>query len=122
MKVNKIFFYNQKGIILFIWTMVIFVLTLFPLPNIPSSGISYFDKIVHLILFGEFSYLLFINSWEKYQKKKSIILSMAVTAVFSGLIELLQNFSPGRSCGWEDFVAGTAGAGLFLLLIYFRYE
>lgn len=116
----KEIFESKKKYLLAIWTIFILVLTLAPLPDIPSSKIGYTDKVVHAVLFAVFAFLFYMNQ-PRHQpgKIKPYFISFFASAVFAGLIELLQAHIPGRSCDVYDFLAGSAGALFLLEYVYY---
>ncbi len=87
-----------------------------PVPDIGITSENYYDKIVHVFLFGIFSYLFYFNLRSKFFKK--ILFSAGVGVIFSLLIELLQLFVPGRDASFLDFLAGVIGVLVFLTIAY----
>ena len=108
------------NIVLLLWTLIIFLLTLTPLPANPYTGTAHLDKMVHFLLFGIFAYIFIKSRAEEFEKRKLLIISFCVSAFFAGMIELLQNFSPGRSCDFWDFFAGAIGSVCFLAFAVYK--
>ena len=102
-----------------IWSAFIFVLLIIPsskLPNETLVPIPYFDKIVHLILFGGFAFF-----WDQYLSlQKGFFLKayrygfvILLIIVYGLLIEYLQ-VSVGRKFELMDLLADITG-GIFML-------
>jgi VanZ family protein len=98
----------------FIWSAFIFVLLIIPsskLPNETLVPIPYFDKIVHLILFGGFAFF-----WDQYlvqenkilQRKYRYLIILLAIILYGLLLEYLQLFV-GRSFDMFDLLADIGG-------------
>ncbi len=126
---NKI---NKKKIALIIWTIIILVLTTFPMQEYNGVEEKYYDKIAHGIFFGIFACLVFINIFKNNKTKniKIYFISLIISVLYSGLIEVLQFYIPGRNPSELDLLAGAFGSVLFLcifvkilkLLYYYKYN
>jgi hypothetical protein len=103
--------------LLLISTGVILYGTLFPVDyKVPKSFIGY-DKVVHLIMLGAWSFFYGIVRFLK--GKYNLLPVFAVGAFFGLLIEILQYLLPtGRHPDAMDLVADITGTGLALLLLY----
>ena len=71
-------------------------------PQLAPSTAYAFDKIIHLAAFGGFTFLMVLLFG------RPVIIGLAVAAL-SGLIEIGQEFVPGRSAGWDDLLANFVG-------------
>lgn len=100
-----------------IWTLIIVVLTLIPGNYIPRVG-TFFDwlgpdKLVHLILFGIYAYLLlagFSRHNNNVLHNNAVAISFAVGMVFAIFTELSQKFLiTGRNGNQYDFMADMLG-------------
>ena len=101
-----------------IWTLLIAVLTLLPgnyFPR-PISFLEWIsaDKILHLILFGTYAYLL--SAGFRKQSNSSllarypVIFSIIIGIVFAFFIEVMQkHVIPGRNGNMYDFIADVLG-------------
>ena len=106
-----------------IWTLLIAVLTLLPgnyIPRTPTflEWLSA-DKILHLILFGTYAYLM--AEGLKKQASSSllarypVIFSLIIGIVFAFFTEVMQKYViPGRNGNVYDFIADVLGALLGL--------
>jgi VanZ family protein len=105
--------------IFFVWTILVFVAIAYPSPDIPDiTKFDFSDKIVHMILFGVFSFLT--NGALRARgvgKKRAKLISFLGGAAYSGLAEIIQLFVPGRSSELFDFYAGVVGAVLAIVFI-----
>ena len=98
--------------ILYVGLMVLaFVL---PTPNTPLAESQHVDKLVH---FGIFLGFALLSHWDKHW---GLLRTFLIAAMFAGGIELVQSQLPYRQGDWWDFIAGAAGAGLGVLLVFFR--
>ena len=113
--------YKNK-IILVIWSLIILILTGFPLPEYNGTVETYYDKIVHVFLFGIFSFLVFVNLFKKYKKKKAVIISFLSGVAYSSFVEIMQNYVPGRDPNKLDLLAGVLGIILFLNIAVLKYK
>lgn len=120
------FFRNFRYVI--VWSVVILVLSLFPgnhLPQLPDFYRLFKpDKIVHLILFGVFSFLMLQSILKQYGyaffRYYGIIIALVTGIAFGALTEFLQfALDINRSGNIYDFIANTAGClfGIIMFLI-----
>ena len=88
--------------------------------DLPVWNIIGFDKVAHLsAFFGyglcvQFAYSGIVNT---PLKKKIILYTILISALFGASDEIHQYFVPGRTCDIFDFIADVLGALLSLLLI-----
>jgi VanZ family protein len=104
-----------------VWTFVIGLLTLLPGNYIPrvTTFLDWLgpDKLVHLILFGTYTFLLIKgfgkqSAWP-FLKNHAIAASILVGIVFGLFTETMQRFViPGRNGNHYDFLANLAGCML----------
>jgi VanZ family protein len=124
-----IWFKNFRNVIL--WSVFIWALSLFPGQHFP--GIPDFfhlfkpDKIIHLILFAIFVFLLLHSILKQYGycflRFYGIIIALTTGIGFGALTEYLQyTININRSGNIYDFIANTLGCliGLALFLILRR--
>ena len=120
---------NFRNVIL--WSVVIWTLSLFPgrhLPGIPDFfQLLKPDKIIHLILFATFVFLLLQSILKQYGygflRFYGIIIALITGIGFGALTEYLQySININRSGNIYDFIANTLGCliGLALFLILRR--
>jgi len=92
------------------YILLVIALSLIPTP-VASSGM-YSDKIAHLLAYGVMGVLAFLSV---RTKKRRIYLFIVIFSL--GLIlEILQNYIPGRDMSLLDILANTGGSGLGYLL------
>lgn len=102
------------------WTILIEILLCLPGPSLPDAGafeIPYFDKIIHIVIFG-----LFVWLWCLYYRRnvlsnnrlKLIFFWIYIAAVFNGIaIEYIQKYLiPFRSFDQGDIIADVLSAGI----------
>lgn len=120
---------NFRNVIL--WSVVIWTLSLLPgrhLPGIPDFfQLLKPDKIIHLILFATFVFLLLQSILKQYGygflRFYGIIIALITGIGFGALTEYLQySININRSGNIYDFIANTLGCliGLALFLILRR--
>jgi VanZ family protein len=112
--------------ILIFWSLVILVAIAVPIP--PSSPVNQImsftdnlDKVVHLILFGVFAWLL-NNSFRSRNIKiyTTYFASFLGASIYAGLAEIIQLYIPTRVMSVNDFLAGVVGAMVALFFVYVR--
>jgi VanZ family protein len=103
------------------YAALIFTFSSIPSLKSPDLGISFEDKIYHLIEYAGFGFLLQRGiDGSRGRSLKRILLVFIIGAGFGASDEIHQLFVPGRQCDLFDFFADaagfTAGQALFLLL------
>mgnify|MGYP000910539791 CR=1 FL=1 len=106
--------------ILIAWIIIVLFLISWPFPDVPEfSQFDYSDKIVHMILFGVFTFLLNESLLLKgFRLNSSAIAGLIVGTAYAGLAEIIQIFAPGRDCSVYDFYAGIIGSVIAFIVIY----
>ena len=115
----------KKRIILFcLWAFLVLFLIAFPTPEYEGVKITWYDKIIHIIMFGGFSYLLIYSLAASRLKKFLLILFFGLSAgiLYSAFGEFIQSFVPGRTVSEYDFYAGVAGSFLFTVIAYVKFR
>ena len=114
---QNLFFIVQKRAksLTFLWTLLVFYLCLMPQRKIAHIPIFGIDKLVHVLFFGIFMFLLLF-----IMKLKKWMVSFLIATLFGCLIEGLQYYftSLGRSGDWKDIIADALGAIIFGYLHY----
>jgi len=114
---QKLLFIVQKRAksLTFLWTLLVFYLCLMPQRKIAHIPIFGIDKLVHVLFFGIFMFLLLF-----IMKPNKWIVSFLIATLFGCLIEGLQYYftSLGRSGDWKDIIADALGAIIFGYLHY----
>lgn len=117
------FSFKNKFIVLLLWSSLIDVLLLMPMPTGGEGGPIFIDKIVHFLLFGVFSLLLayFLEEFKVVGKLyKVILISSFVSISYASLMEIIQAYVPSRTKSIYDFLSGALGAIIFLSIYYVR--
>lgn len=115
----------KKRIILFCsWAFLVLFLVAFPTPEYEGVKITWYDKIIHMIMFGGFSYLLIYALAISRLKNFLLILFFGLFAgiLYSALGEYIQSFVPGRTVSKYDFFAGVTGSFLFTIIAYVKFR
>ena len=114
---QNLFFIVQKRAksLTFLWTLLVFYLCLMPQRKIAHIPIFGIDKLVHVLFFGIFMFLLLF-----IMKPNKWMVSFLIATLFGSLIEGLQYYftSLGRSGDWKDIIADALGAIIFGYLHY----
>lgn len=77
-----------------------------------SSSIEPWDKPFHFVLYGIFAWL----GYRLLQTQRQYLYLCVGIVAFSGLMEVLQSFMPGRVMSVYDLLANTLGVTLGALL------
>ncbi|MGN8224664.1 MULTISPECIES: VanZ family protein [unclassified Gracilimonas] len=92
--------------------------TLFPVSyDVPQSLLG-MDKLVHLIMFGAWTFFFGLVRFLKGKYK--LVPVFVVGTLFGLIVEILQHLLPtGRSPEFMDFIADISGTGLAIFVLYF---
>ena len=109
------------------WTILLAVLSLFPVHVLPKSGFNITDKGAHMLFYFFLMFFwLFSNFIANGETglKKSAIFFIGISIFFYGIIiEVLQELMPyGRSGDWKDVVANTLGIGMGIFISKFVFS
>ena len=108
---------------LIIWLIVVFILSVIPVPDTKIKTELPFDKIVHFVLYGITAILFFRTFRLWLWKKGNIIFFSVISSFFCGLLfEFVQMFLPYRSFSLTDIGANTLGAIIFATAYYFKHH
>jgi VanZ family protein len=108
-----------------IWSLIVLILTLIPGEAVPDVDIVQIDKVVHFFIFGVLmilsSYALLkmhmLNRWPA----NPLMISGIYSITFGSLIEVIQQFVPGRNFSLVDMLANTIGVVLgYAVVIFLR--
>ena len=79
------------------------------------------DKLVHFLMFFPAPVLLYLSlgkHWETVRKALPTVgLCFLICCVLAGTTAIIQNFRPGRSMSFGDWIADTLGMSLSCLLL-----
>lgn len=124
MKQNRIYHYRFA----IAWAMLIlFACGASPgtLSELKLEDLFGYDKPIHALLFGLQAWLLIQANLKHHNisKHKVIILWCTVSAVFGGLIELMQKFIfTGRSYDYFDMIANALGCVIVYFIAKKKYK
>jgi polysaccharide biosynthesis protein VpsQ len=112
-----------KFFLVLAWIFLCFVLLTYPMAESQRVGITYWDKLVHIILFGVLTYLIINTLIAKNKKLFAIefLSAFLISLLYAGLSEYLQIFIPGRNASELDFIAGFIGILLAEIYAYQRF-
>jgi len=108
----------------FYW-IVLFIATSLPSNKLPEFSLS--DKVLHFSAYFVYGFLLFstiiLQTRFKKIKAQRILFSIFSVMLYSIIDELHQNFIPGRSAEFWDWVADMSGGvtGIILVEIFYRF-
>jgi glycopeptide antibiotics resistance protein len=127
---NTSIFYHQAvrssiPVIIFIWTLIILLLTLLPSESIPEYKLFDFDKLGHLAVFGGWTFLTGIFILINMKRIKGRMWKVAILGfIFGTGIELVQFLAPiNRSASVADAIANTIGCILaWVVLKYIQRD
>jgi VanZ family protein len=112
--------------LVFCWAFIIFILISAPMSEYEGYQFTYYDKLVHVFLFGIFAYLIVYALHPGLARKKVriefiLILSFLISMAYAGFSEYIQTFIPGRDTNIFDLLAGAIGIITALLYAYKQY-
>ncbi len=101
-----------------IYASALLVILLLPYDTLPVHKIFSVDKFWHAFTYLILTFALMFSfregNWKRwFNRRWSLIIALS----HAGISEILQNFSPGRSAGLDDWVANCIGIGLALLFL-----
>jgi len=115
---------DKQFLTLLAWTLAVFAALSVPIGSeVATDSFAYTDKIVHLLLFGVFAWLVaaFIrDSRPEASARRTLSITVALGLAYAGLGEVWQTYLEYRTTSEPDFLAGVAGVGLACLFIYVR--
>ncbi len=110
------------------WGFLILIFFIYPMPeanftNTTSGGITFYDKLIHIILFGVFTYLIILAGFTF--KKNYFIISLTSFVISFNYVtigEYIQAFVPGRNPTYPDLAAGLIGTLIAIVLGYLMHQ
>lgn len=106
---------------LFLYCLLIFILSSLPGEDFPKVDFEFSDKIVHLIIYAVLYVLFFysLKNQSKYVKLQKFApeYSVLFTSLYGATDELHQYFVTNRSCEFNDWMADTAGAIIMFFIM-----
>jgi VanZ family protein len=99
-----------------VWSLVILIATLSPGKAIPKVGFFQIDKVVHFFIFGILMFLscYALKKTHDYTGKpvRFIRIALLYSLALGIVIELIQQYVPGRGPSVADVVANSIGVAL----------
>lgn len=107
---------KRARLLAILWTLLIFILCLWPSKELPTVGVPLADKWAHMLLFAVFSFCWLCTAPQSRYYLPILVASIA----FGWLVEILQHIltSLGRSFEYNDIIANGIGGLLGVLLFY----
>jgi VanZ family protein len=109
-----------------LWGMFILIATLTPGKSLPSSSLFRFDKLIHIVIFGVFAWLVlrayFLSGKIESNKTNVYFIVGATTILFGIAIEGIQQFIPDRGADRYDVIANTFGIIAAQIIFYFVHR
>ena len=102
------------------WGAFILLMTSIPGSDLPSVGVPYADKLVHLGLYAVLGALSALAMGAAARRGRVVVLTLGLIALFAAVDEWHQRFIPGRSTDAIDWIADVAGATTGFLLLAAR--
>ena len=87
----------------------------------PDFGLTFADKIIHIIEYGLFCFLALRalkNPPLDFSPGPACIFAIGITVLYAALDEYHQSFVPGRNADMYDLLADILGAAVALLLFH----
>ncbi|MBN1982887.1 MAG: VanZ family protein [Chitinivibrionales bacterium] len=110
---------------LYLWFFFMVLATSIPGNKLPETTLINLDKLVHMMIYCVFAFLLFRFLYLKrsFPVRKAIIAVLIIGVGYAIIDELHQLFIPFRSCSVIDMIADFVGVGLGVpaaLVFYLR--
>ena len=110
-----------------LWGMFILVATLSPGKSLPSSSLFRFDKLIHIVIFGVFAWLVlrayFLSANNNTASKTNVYVIVGVATILFGIaIEGMQQYIPDRGADRYDIIANTVGIVASQVIFYFIHR
>lgn len=99
--------------------VIVWVLSLMPVPETPLDDIKLIDKWTHIVMYGGVCFVIWVEYLHRHTAvslKRLIVFGWLAPVMMGGLLELIQAWCTGgrRNGDPMDFVANTVGATLIL--------
>ncbi|MFC1480159.1 VanZ family protein [Candidatus Omnitrophota bacterium] len=102
----------------FIWASIILIFAVLPCKVCPPLAVGYFDKVAHFCEYAFLAVLIVRNMCR--MGSLSVMKISLFTLILSGgygiVMELIQQFVPGRDASLYDVVANAAGTIFGIIL------
>lgn len=112
------------------WALLMLLLTLTPGESMPETtlwdNLLSFDKIAHFFIFSVLVFLMIIGFSKQYRfhflRANAQRVSLISGISYGIVIEIIQQFIPGRSFELADIIANTLGCAIGFSLFYLIYK
>lgn len=112
------------------WALLMLLLTLTPGESMPETtlwgNLLSFDKIAHFFIFSVLVFLMIIGLSKQYRfqflRANAQRVSLISGISYGIVIEIIQQFIPGRSFELADIIANTLGCAIGFGLFYLIYK
>lgn len=101
-----------------IWLLIILLLSLIPVQGLPAG--YPIDKIVHFVIYGITSIILFKILRKRMSLVKTTVFSIGVASFYGLAIELIQHMLPWRKFSLLDEASNFIGALVFSIIYAIR--
>lgn len=105
-----------------LWTVLVLVGSLLPKYNVPQQFLQLSDKLLHVLMYFILCFLVGIglSKQNKYPEAsvKAIVIAVVYSTFIGLLMEVLQEFVPGRFGDWKDVVANILGVIVAIPLLF----
>jgi VanZ family protein len=103
-----------------VWSLVILFLSLIPGKELPEVDIFQVDKLVHFFFFSVLMILtcygIYKTVYFKIMRLRPAMIGFAYSLSLGIVIEILQQYVPGRSFSYADMFANSVGVGIGYLV------
>ena len=108
----------RELLVLLVWTVVLFVLMLAPVPSITRevAGFGHWDKLAHFGLFAVTGLVSAYSAKPLGHLRNRILFGLLFSGALALVTEGAQHFVANRGGSFLDFMADLAGLSLALLL------
>ena len=103
------------------YTIALAVVCLIKINNLPEIGVSFADKIFHLLAYSVLAFLWFSSLFYtlNLEKNKALLYAALFSVIFGIIIEILQGvLTKFRSADFYDVMANTLGVFLTAMIIF----
>jgi VanZ family protein len=96
-----------------VYALIIFIVSSIPTLKSPDFGLSFEDKMYHVLEYGVFGFLLQRSAEASHGCSfKTILFVFMLGVLYAASDEIHQLFVPGRQCDFYDFLSDAAGVAM----------
>ena len=108
--------------LLVIWWISMFILTTIPTTNLPGIEVIGLDKVVHFILYGILTALLWRALAQRKYFGSQLMFMVVFTTTLYALFDEIHQPLVGRTCSLFDFSADTLGILFVSTILFIRHR